>query len=415
MKSRLPVYLAGAVAVTAAGYFFLSGSDNTTGLVATETAANGPGKASAEAPAPTAPSITVAKVRAIVLKDRVRASGLVSAVERVLVQPKIEGQPIDTVVADVGDHVPEGAVLAVLSDSALKLQKSQLVASRASALAAIAQADAQLVEATASADEAKRTKQRNDQLRAQGNVSQAASDQAATAYTSANARVLVASQGAASARAQLELVDAQLKNVDLQLSRTQVTAPFAGEIVEKNALAGAIASAAGQPMFVLVRDGLLELSADVAEQDLARVAAGMRVTMRAAGSATVLTGSIRLVEPAIDTVTRLGRVRVTVEQADKIRSGMFLEAEIAISEREVPAVPITAIGTDSEGTFVMTVDGNGLVHRTVITTGIRDGGLVEIVSGAKAGDSVVAKAASFVRDGDIVNPVAAGDSAPVTN
>mgnify|MGYP002150139595 CR=1 FL=1 len=85
----------------------------------------------------------------------------------------------------------------------------------------------------AGADEAKRTKERNDQLRAQGNVSQAASDQAATAYTSANARVLVATQGAAAARAQLELVDAQLENVDLQLSRTEVTAPFAGEIVEK--------------------------------------------------------------------------------------------------------------------------------------------------------------------------------------
>lgn len=82
------------------------------------------------------------------------------------------------------------------------------------------------------------------------------------------------------------------KNVELQLSRTKVTAPFAGEIVEKNALAGAIASAAGQPMFVLVRDGLLELNADVSEQDLARVATGMRVTMRAAGSTDAFTGSI---------------------------------------------------------------------------------------------------------------------------
>jgi len=410
MTSRLPFYIAGVVAVAAAGYFTLSGSKDTPEPAATETVASG-----ATEIAPTAPSITVAKVQSAVLKDRVRASGLVGAIERVLVQPKIEGQPIDTVLADVGDHVAEGAVLAILSDSSLKLQKSQLAASRASALATIAQADAQLVEAQATADEAGRTMERNNQLRLQGNVSQAASDQAATAFTSANARVLVATQGAAAARAQLELVDAQIENVELQLSRTKVTAPFAGEIVEKNALAGAIASAAGQPMFVLVRDGLLELNADVSEQDLARVATGMRVTMRAAGSTDAFTGSIRLVEPAIDTVTRLGRVRVTVDQADKIRSGMFLEAEISISEREVPAVPITAIGTDAEGTFIMTVDANGLVHRTAVVTGIRDGGLVEIETGAKAGDSVVAKAASFVRDGDLVNPIAADDAAPVTN
>ena len=413
MTSRIPFYVAGAVAVAAAGYFALSGSHNTTKPAATETAATGSDETSALAP--TAPSITVAKVQSAVLNDRVRASGLVSAVERVLVQPKIEGQPIDSVSADVGDHVAEGEVLAILSDSALKLQKSQLAASRASALAAIAQADAQLVEAQASADEAKRTKDRNDQLKVQGNVSAAAADQAATAYTSANARVLVATQGASAARAQLELVDAQLENVDLQLNRTKITAPFAGEIVEKNALAGAVASASGQPMFVLVRDGLLELNADVSEQDLARVSTGMRVMMRAAGSPTQFTGSIRLVEPAIDTVTRLGRVRVTVDQADKIRSGMFLEAEISISEREVPTVPITAVGTDSEGTFIMTVDATGLVHRTAVVTGIRDGGLVEIVTGAKAGDSVVAKAASFVRDGDLVNPIAADDAATVTN
>jgi HlyD family secretion protein len=413
MTSRIPFYVAGAVAVAAAGYFALSGSHNTTKPAATETAATGSDETSALAP--TAPSITVAKVQSAVLNDRVRASGLVSAVERVLVQPKIEGQPIDSVSADVGDHVAEGEVLAILSDSALKLQKSQLAASRASALAAIAQADAQLVEAQASADEAKRTKDRNDQLKVQGNVSAAAADQAATAYTSANARVLVATQGASAARAQLELVDAQLENVDLQLNRTKITAPFAGEIVEKNALAGAVASASGQPMFVLVRNGLLELNADVSEQDLARVSTGMRVMMRAAGSPTQFTGSIRLVEPAIDTVTRLGRVRVTVDQADKIRSGMFLEAEISISEREVPTVPITAVGTDSEGTFIMTVDATGLVHRTAVVTGIRDGGLVEIVTGAKAGDSVVAKAASFVRDGDLVNPIAADDAATVTN
>lgn len=413
MTSRIPFYVAGAVAVAAAGYFALSGSHNTTKPAATETAATGSDETSALAP--TAPSITVAKVQSAVLNDRVRASGLVSAVERVLVQPKIEGQPIDSVSADVGDHVAEGEVLAILSDSALKLQKSQLAASRASALAAIAQADAQLVEAQASADEAKRTKDRNDQLKVQGNVSAAAADQAATAYTSANARVLVATQGASAARAQLELVDAQLENVDLQLNRTKITAPFAGEIVEKNALAGAVASASGQPMFVLVRDGLLELNADVSEQDLARVSTGMRVMMRAAGSPTQFTGFIRLVEPAIDTVTRLGRVRVTVDQADKIRSGMFLEAEISISEREVPTVPITAVGTDSEGTFIMTVDATGLVHRTAVVTGIRDGGLVEIVTGAKAGDSVVAKAASFVRDGDLVNPIAADDAATVTN
>ena len=48
---------------------------------------------------------------------------------------------------------------------------------------------------------------------------------------------------------------------------------------------------------------------------------------------------------------------------------------------------------------------DGVVHRTVITTGIRDGGWIEVLEGITAGDTIVAKAAAFVRDGDRINPV----------
>lgn len=353
------------------------------------------------------PAISVVPVELAQLKDQVRASGLVAAVERVLIQPQVEGQAIDAILAEVGDHVAEGAVLARLSDTALRLQKSQLAASRAAALAQIAQADAQMIETASAAAEAQRGWDRASQLLQKGNASQAAADQAATAKAGADARLTMATQGAEAAKAQLALVDAQIENIELQLSRTEIKAPFAGEVVEKNAVAGAIASAAGQPMFVLVRDGLLELSADVGEQDLPRIAAGQRVSLRAAGSEGELTGTVRLVEPAIDTVTRLGRARVTIDQADQVRTGMFLEAEIHISQREVLAVPVTAIGKDDQGSFVMSVDDTGKVHRNAVEIGIRDGGKVEIVSGVTLGQNIVAKAASFVRDGDIVAPVPA--------
>lgn len=360
------------------------------------------------------PAITVAPVAKSVLTDRVRASGLIAAVEQIQLQPQIEGQAIDSVLAEVGDRVEAGAVLARLSDSALKLQKIQLEASLASARAQIAQAEAQLIEATSARNEAKRQWDRADQLRAKGNASQAAADQAETAAQGAEARVMVAAQGLEAAKAQVGLVEAQLADVELKLERTQITTPFAGKVIERNAEVGAIASAAGKPMFVVIRDGLLELNADIAEQDVARVSSGMRATLRASGTAATLTGTVRLVEPSIDTATRLGRARITVDQSDDIRTGMFLEAEIQISRREVVAVPITAVGTDDQGTFVMTVDADGKVHRNPVETGVRDGGSVEVISGVDEGALVVAKAASFVRDGDMVNPVrpdAAADAA----
>jgi len=354
--------------------------------------------------APTLPAITVSTVESRVLRDRVIVSGLVNPVESVQVAPLIEGQPIEVLRADVGDWVEEGQVLATLSKTTLELQKSQYVASLASAEATIAQAEAQLLEAQASADEAQRVNERTAALLKQGTAAQAAADQASANAIASTARVTVATQSLEAARAQLALVQAQLANIELQLARTDVKAPVSGEITHRNAVVGAVASAAGQPMFTMIRDGALELSADVAEIDLTRLKPGQKATMVAVGSPEQLTGTVRLVEPTIDTTTRLGRARVTIDDADAVRAGMFMDAEILVAERETIAVPVTAVGATAEGTTVMTVT-DGVVKRTLVKTGIRDGGWVEIVEGIKAGDLVVTKAGAFVRDGDRINPV----------
>lgn len=359
-------------------------------------------------PAPSRPAISVAPVEKAVLRDTVRGSGLVNAVELVLVQPQVEGLAIETVKADVGNHVQAGDVLVTLSQASLTLQRAQLQAARASAAAQLAQAKAHLIEAQAAAAEAEHQRKRATELNAKGNASQAALESATTAATAATAQVEVAIQGEAAAKAQIDLADAQIANVELQLQRTQIKAPYAGELIEKNATVGSIASAAGKPLFVLVRDGKLELNADVAEQDLPRLAAGQGVVLKAAGEQGQLTGSVRLVEPAVSQTSRLGRVHIIIDQADQIRSGTFLAAEIEVSEREVLAVPITAIGTDDQGSYVMSVDQYGTVHRNGVETGVRDGGRVEILSGLTEGGWVVVKAASFVRDGDQVNPVTPG-------
>ena len=72
--------------------------------------AAGPALAQAEAAAETSeasaapelPAISVTTVALRPLRDRVIASGLVTAVEEVQVQPLVEGQPIDALLADLG-------------------------------------------------------------------------------------------------------------------------------------------------------------------------------------------------------------------------------------------------------------------------------------------------------------------------
>ena len=350
------------------------------------------------------PAITVSEVRPMRLTDRVIASGLVAAVEEVQVQPLVEGQPIDELLADVGDTVEEGQVLARLSGSTLELQLSQLAANRASTEAQIAQAEASLVQATANAEEAERVARRNAELVEAGSVPQAQAEQSAAAAAAARAAVRVAEQGIASAQAQLELVQAQIANAELQLSRTEVKAPVSGLVVARNAQIGAIASAAGQAMFTIVRDGAMEMRADVSEQDLLRLDEGQVASLQAMRGTEAIAGKVRLVEPAIDPQTRLGVARIEIDDPTKAVQGMFLTAEVKVAEQDMLAVPVTAVGSGPEGSTVMRVR-DGVAERVNVATGIRDGSLIGISEGLSEGDLVVTKAGAFVRDGDHINPV----------
>ena len=360
-----------------------------------------------EPPARPLPAITVSEVQPLRLVDRIVASGLIAAVEEVQVAPLIEGQPVDALLADVGDLVVEGQVLAILSKSTLDLQKAEAVASLAAANSTIAQAQAQLLEAETAGAEAQRVVDRTTKLRDSGTAPQAVWDTANA--TAANARIAVATQGLEAARAQLALAEARLETVELHLGRTEVRALVSGKIVARNAKLGAIATAAGLPMFVITRDSALELRADISESDVLRLAPGQTATLRAVGMVTALAGTVRLVEPTIDTMTRLGQARISIEDADALRPGMFAEAEIIVDDHDGLAVPITALGSSADGNTVMRVT-DGLVERVVVTTGIRDGGMIEITSGLSAGDQVVTKAAAFVRPGDRVTPVLAPEA-----
>jgi HlyD family secretion protein len=153
----------------------------------------------------------------------------------------------------------------------------------------------------------------------------------------------VATQGLAAAQAQLKLVDAQLADIDLKLKRTEVVAPVAGEVVDRNAMIGAIAASGGEPMFRIVREGELELLADVAETDILKLKPELTARLRFVGIADPVAGTVRLVEPRVDAASRLGRVRIRIEDSSAVRAGMFADAEIIVSEAERVAIPVTAL------------------------------------------------------------------------
>ncbi len=359
---------------------------------------------------PLLPSIVVTEVKNQPITDRVVATGTIQAVEETYVSPMVDGLSIRSLEADVGDRVEEGSTLVVLNNDNLLLTKSESAANLAKANASLAQYQAQLAEAKATADESVRVAKRSRKLATSGTVSTAQADQDEASATAAVARVNSAQQLIAVANADIKVVEAQISDVDLRLTRTAVKAPVGGVIAAKTAKVGAIASGAGEPLFTIIKDGAIEMKADVSESDLLKLAVGQKAKITLADAKNALEGSIRLISPKVDDQTRLGTVYVSLANPEKARIGMYANAQLIVEQKQTIVLPLTAVTVSRDETTVRKVD-NGVVQLVKVETGIQDGQFIEITQGLTPGDTVVAKAGAYVRDGDKIKPVKSAQAA----
>src|SRR5262249_18337679 len=127
-----------------------------------------------------------------------------------------------------------------------------------------------------------------------------------------------------------------------------------------------------------------------------------------AGLGTV-EGNVRLVSPEVDKSTRLGRVRIFLGDNPGLRIGAFARAIIVTANGKGLAVPASAVLYGSEGPSVQEVRA-GRVETRGIKPGLAAGALVEVREGLGHGDLVVARAGTFLREGDAVRPVLVGGS-----
>jgi RND family efflux transporter MFP subunit len=186
-------------------------------------------------------------------------------------------------------------------------------------------------------------------------------------------------------------------------SNTQVTSPADGLVSKRNARIGGMASGAGQPMFHIIARGEVELDAEVLETEVVKIAAGQKARVAASGAGNV-GGTVRLVSPAVDKDTRLGRVRIFLGDDPRLRIGSFARATIDTAQNKGLAVPSSAVVFDAEDAFVQVVR-DGRVKRNDIKIGLISGGSIEVREGLEPGDTVVARAGTFLRDGDAVRAI----------
>jgi cobalt-zinc-cadmium efflux system membrane fusion protein len=133
----------------------------------------------------------------------------------------------------------------------------------------------------------------------------------------------------------------------------------------------------------------------VYQKDLRRISKGMRVFLqdREGGEGRIYT-EISYVSPVIDEVTRTASARAVVDNVTGIwRPGMFVKAGVTTGGRPVSvAVPIHSVQV-YEGREVLFVYKEGKFELREVLTGESTEALVEIVSGVRAGESIVSAGA----------------------
>lgn len=349
------------------------------------------------------PTVSVVAAGRKELSQKVIVTGTLVAREQVLVTPGVEGLKIESIFFDAGDRVEEGAVLARLAVDTIDVLLAQNTSQLASTDAQIAQARAQITSAEALATQTAQALERGRALVGSNSIAKEAFEQRQMAADQARAQLQVAREALSAAEAGRKLVEAQRAELELRRSKTDIKAPRAGLILSRNAVVGQIASAGGNPLFVIAEKGDIELDADVTETLLPELKIGQKVTVQPSGSDAKVAGEVRLVQPEINAATRLGKARIALPEGKDLRVGAFARGTVEVARSEGLVVPVSAIADDPDGQTVQVVK-DGVVDTRKVKTGLSDAGLVEVTEGIAEGELVVSKAGTFLRGGDKVKP-----------
>ena len=227
-----------------------------------------------------------------------------------------------------------------------------------------------------------------------------------------SAEAAVASEEAAVARVEEQLHRFGLTDQDLQAlrpgdaasphrdaSHTVLRAPFDGIVTKFNVANGEVVEPERE-LFTISDLSSVWVLADVYERDLARVRADTDATVRVdTYPDRVFNGRVTYVSDLVDPETRSVKVRCVVNNADgALKLDMFARIVIPTVERkEVLSVPEAAIQKVDGRSIVFVRSSPTRFERRVVETGLTAQGLVEIRSGLKAGEEIVASGSFYLK------------------
>ena len=312
------------------------------------------------------------------------ADGTINAKDVANVSAKVNGVAIERILVEEGQRVKAGQILAVFDTDAMEQQVLQ-------AEADVAEAEATLANATA------------DAARVLPLIDiDAISKQEADRYRTAKLQ----------AQASLQASKARLSTQHLSVNNANVVAPVNGVISEKMAEVGMVAG--GDPLFTIIKGGILEWRADIDPKLIGEVNVGTPVQVSLPGGDSVM-GEVSRIAPTADNNRQI-TIYASLAANAKVRAGMYQTGEFLLGSSSAQTVPNSAIVSNDGYDYVMLVtnistkDGKnghniGRIKQQRVTLGERFGDSIMLTEPLPAESRLVKQGGSFLNNGDLVRVV----------
>jgi RND family efflux transporter MFP subunit len=373
-------------------------------------------KSSAPPPA-TIPTVPVATVGKATLANDLTLTAEFLPYQDVDVMAKVAGY-VKTISVDIGDHVQQGQVLAVLEAPEIQSDVARAKAGVAAAEANIVTAQAAVQRAQATAGMTKLSFQRLQEVatKDKGLVPRQDIDVAQSRQMEAEAQLASAESSVQAARDAKAGADQELIRAQTMLGYATIRAPFAGVVTKRYASTGSMIQAGiasqtqAMPVVKLAQNNLLRLILPVPVNDVAGVKNGQTVDVNISSLGRTLQGTVTRSADSVQMATRTMDTEVDVPNRDgSLVPGMYAEVHLHLAARpNVLSVPLDAVdglGTSVQQAYVVR---DGIVHLVAVKTGLQTPNRLEILSGLQDGDKVIVGRHTGLSDGERVDAQPAG-------
>ncbi|MEZ4802291.1 MAG: efflux RND transporter periplasmic adaptor subunit [Gelidibacter sp.] len=202
--------------------------------------------------------------------------------------------------------------------------------------------------------------------------------------------------------ADFESAKAESQLIAAQLSKTTVRAPFSGTIGLRSISKGTYVMPT-TPIAKLVNTNQLKITFSIPEKYASQMKVGNNLTFTTSDSKEEYQATIYAIEPQVDVTTRTLKMRAIADNAEgKLFPGTFANVLLPLETvNDALLVPTESLIPIQNGKVIFVSQG-GKAKQVEVETGTRTDSMVRILSGIKAGDTILTSGVMSLKNGTSV-------------